>query len=255
MNRRQRLCAIAVLALAACPALAEPEALRCATLTPESFTVAEFAALERDAPVLHGYLESGSFGSLDARQRFHLVSQATTGADWHDVSLPLAYHPAVTGTDGERDAVMGAYTAACDNLLNVQMDSARTLEGARAILDLTDVVKAAYQADLVLCTEIEKCQYEYRECKKRAAKTRDDCIKAANEVLEIALDECQFEYDQAIKRGDDVSEATIELHKCNGKATAKNILDVAECGVEYVEDLAVCTFEVGQCMLRAGLGI
>ena len=114
MNRRH-LSVIAVLALAACPALATQPAIRCADLSPESFTAAQFAALERNAPVLHAYLESGSFRGLDARQQFRVVSQATTGAEtWGDVTVPEPFydHDATA-----RDAMLSSYATACDSTL------------------------------------------------------------------------------------------------------------------------------------------
>lgn len=50
MNRRQ-LPVIAVLVLAACPVLATQPALRCADLSPESFTDAQYVALERQVTI------------------------------------------------------------------------------------------------------------------------------------------------------------------------------------------------------------
>lgn len=48
-----------------------------------------------------------------------------------------------------------------------------------------------------------------------------------------------------------MTDATIEQHECNAKATAKNTTSAAECGVDYIGALGVCTPEVGECMLWA----
>lgn len=59
--------------------------------------------------------------------------------------MPEAYYPHVTGTDAERDAVMGAYAAACDNTLRFYAAFARTEAQAEDVLRLTDAVRAQYE--------------------------------------------------------------------------------------------------------------
>lgn len=253
MTRRQLQMVIAALVLATFPALASDEALRCATLTPESFTVEQFAVLERHAPVLHGYLANGLFQGLDARQRFRLVSQATTGTtDWNDVSLPGPFYP-VTGTEAERVAMMSGYETACDTTLGAYVSLSIVVAEADAVAAFGDAVLAQFEAqdDILNCTEIEKCQRERRECMERARDTRDTCIADADLEEEEDLEDCREEYDNNIQEGMNATLAALLLSACNAGANTKHVAAVAECAAEYVTDVAKCTGEYVECMTRA----
>ena len=250
MNRR-RLSTIAALALTACPALAAQPAIRCADLGPESFTDAQYAALERDAPVLHAYLESGSFHGLDARQRFRVVSQATTGAEtWGDVTVPEPFHDhdAVAG-----DAMLSSYATACDSTLGAYVGLSERIEQAAAMDALGDALfaKSEDEGDLKNCTDIEKCQHDWRECMKDARAARDGCIKAANKELDDDLDACREEYDSNVQDGMNATLAATVLVACNGAANTKHWASLAECEVDFVTDGAVCAAEHVACMTRA----
>ena len=120
MARRQ-FHVIAGLVLTAGPVLAAQPALRCADLSPESLTNAQYAAFATNVPVLHAYLKAGLFHDLDARQRFRVVSQATTGAaNWADATLPDPYY---AGDAVLLDTMLSSYMTACDNTLRQSPDT------------------------------------------------------------------------------------------------------------------------------------
>ena len=250
MIRRQRLSVLAALALAGCPVLAAQPALDCAVLTPESFTPEQFSALESNAPVLHGYLATGTFHGLDARQRFRLVSEAFAGAGWNDISLPEPYYPRVTGSTAERDAMMGTYMGACSNALAALMDLPGVLAAGDTMLALTTPDALGWDRSDPRCGNIAMCHKEYQECLKRANAAKAQCIRDANTLLEADLEECEFQYDQNIQNGMNPTAAAVLLAGCNTDVQGDHVGRLGECVGDHVESVANCVVELAECVAR-----
>lgn len=255
MTRRHQLPALAVLVLAACPVLASQPTFQCATLTAESFTADQFAALERNAPVLHQYLTARSFHALDARQRFHLVSRATTtgATDWYDIELPAPYHVAAGEDPAKREILMSAYMAGCDRALGAYVLTLAAMELPARLIAQSEALLRHYETQdghEATCEGIERCVIEKSFCLSRAKDTRANCDSAADEQLAIDLQDCETEYDRRIAAGMHPNLSAVFLELCVIGAHGDHFGAKRDCEGEHIWNIGVCQGEFVECMAK-----
>lgn len=253
MNRRINT-AIAALVFAAWPATAATPALTCADLSPESFTDAEFAALAEHAPVLHGYLASGSFDALDARQRSALVAQTTTGVDdGNDVVLPPVF-VSMTGLPEERETMMDAYAQTCDIALGAFVAVLRTEAKAGNLMRLADMLYAQYEAqgNQPRCGRIARCSANFARCLDDAGEDRDLCMSYAEAEKDQSMAECRQEFDDNIAEGMNRHLAQLILTACTTGVVTQYSAEVTLCQGIYTADVAICEAVLAGCLVGIG---